>query len=73
MPKRSKDNKKLLAIENIDKTAVAKIAKVLNVIDFDKKHKWAINNNDMDATKDLKVIGIKKYSRCTGQIQNKIY
>ena len=54
-------NKKLLAIENIDKTAITKIAKMLSTINFRSKHSWAISNTDMDAARNLRLISIKKY------------
>ncbi len=60
------ENKELLAIENVDKTAMAEVAKVSSAIDLRSKHIWAISNADMDEVRDVGLIGIKKYSRCTG-------
>ena len=36
--KRGGENKELLAIENINKTAIAKFTKVSSAIDFESKH-----------------------------------
>ena len=38
MAKRDGENKKLLAMENVDKTAMAEVAKVLSAIDLGNKH-----------------------------------
>lgn len=72
LAKKDKKDKKSLAIENIDKTAKAKVAKVSNAIHLDSKYSWAISNSDMDAAKDLKLTEIKKYLKCAGQIQDKM-
>ena len=48
-------------MENADKTAMAKVAKISNAIDFESKHSWIINNADIDAVRNLRLIGIKKY------------
>ena len=42
--KRDGENKKLLSIKNLDKSAMAEVAKVLSTIDLDNKHNWAMNN-----------------------------
>ena len=60
---KGRENKKLLAMENTNKTAIAKVAKVLSAINFGNKHSWAINNADIDVAKNLRLIGIKKYWR----------
>ena len=36
--KRSRKNKELLAIKNVNKTTMAEVAKILNVSDFRSKH-----------------------------------
>lgn len=54
-----RENKELLLIKNVDKTSIAKVAKVFNVIDLKNKHSWAINNAHIDATGDWKLINIK--------------
>ena len=38
MAKRDRENKKLLIIENIDKTTMAKVAKVSSTINLKSKH-----------------------------------
>ena len=58
---RGEENKELLAIENINKTAIAKVAKVSNAINLRSKYSWAISNADMDTIGNLGLIGIKKY------------
>ncbi len=47
--------------ENIDKTAMVEVAKVLTAIDLESKHSWAINNADIDIARDQGLINIKKY------------
>ena len=49
---KSKKNKGLLAMKNIDKTAIAKVAKVLNIIDLSNKDNYAISNADINAVGD---------------------
>ena len=58
---KDRKNEKLLAMENVDKITKAEVAKVLNLIDLGSKHSWAICNVDMDAARNLGLIGIKKY------------
>ena len=48
-------------MKNADKIAMTDVAKVLNVIDLRNKYSWAISNVNMDAIRDLRLIGIKKY------------
>ena len=36
--KKSRENKKLVTIKNIDKTVMAEVAKVFNAIDLDNKY-----------------------------------
>ncbi len=61
-------NRELLAMENVDKTVIAEVAKVSSAIDLGNKHSWAISNADMDVARDLRLTGIKKYWRRIGQI-----
>ncbi len=51
----------LLVMENADKTAIAEVVKMSSAIDLRSKHSWAISNANMDAAKDLRLTGIKKY------------
>lgn len=39
----------------------AKVAKMSNSIDLDSKYIWAISNIDIGVTKNLGLIGVKKY------------
>lgn len=48
-------------MENIDKISIAKVAKVLNVINLSSKYSWAISNIDINITRDLELTDIKKY------------
>ena len=58
---RNEENKELLAIENIDKNAMAEVIKMSSVIALGSKHNWVISNTDISATQNLRLIGIKKY------------
>ncbi len=51
----------LLVLENVNKTAIAEVAKVSNVIDLGSKYSWAISNTDINIAGDLGLTGIKKY------------
>lgn len=53
MVEKDAKNKELLAIENIDKTAMMNMAKVSNAIDFGSKHSSGISNADINAVEDL--------------------
>ncbi len=64
----AKKGRKLLTIENTEKTAIVEVTKVLSDIDLGSKHSWAISNADMDAARDLGLTSIRKYWRCAGQI-----
>ena len=69
---RGGENKKLLTMENAIKTILAEISKVSNAIDLRSKYSWAINNADMDAAENLRLIDIQKYWRRASQIQDKV-
>lgn len=66
------ENKELLAIENANKTIIMEVIKALIAINLRIKHNQAINNADIDVTRNLGLIGIKKYQRYTSQIQEKV-
>lgn len=70
--KGDKKNKELLVIKNVNKTVMIEVAKVSSTIDFSNKYGQAINNADMNATRDVELTDIKKYWRYIGQIQDKI-
>lgn len=55
-------------VEKVDKAAMAKVVKITSNIDISNKYKWAITNDDLNITRDLKLIGVKKYQRCVGKI-----
>ncbi len=59
--KRGELNKKLLKMEDADKTGIAKFAQVSNAIDLGSKHSWAMSNNNIDIAGDLRPISIIKY------------
>lgn len=69
---KSGENKELLAMENANKIEMVEVVKVLSIIDLESKYSWAISNADMHAAGDLGLIGIKKYWRRAGQIQDKV-
>lgn len=64
---KSGKNKDLLAIENIDKIAIVKVAKVSNAINLYNKRSLAISNANMNIAQNLKSIDIKKYQRYIDQ------
>ena len=45
---RGRENKKLLAMENVNKTTIAEVAKMSNAINLGRKYNWAISNTGMD-------------------------
>lgn len=55
-------------IEKVDKVMMAEVTKVLTAIDIDSKCKWVISNADMNAARDLRLTGVKKYWRYASQI-----
>lgn len=55
---KGRNNKRPLAIKDINKTAIAEIAKVSSAINLEGKHKWAISNSNIDAAKDLRLTDI---------------
>lgn len=59
MAKRVGENKKLLAIENINKTAMVEVVKVSRAINLKCNHIWVISNAYMDTAEDLKLIDIQ--------------
>ena len=58
---KDRENKELLAMENVDKTTIAEVVKVLNAIDLKNKHNSAISNADMNVAGYLGLISFKKY------------
>ena len=44
-----------------DTTAPTEVAQALSLVDLARKYIWAINNANIDAAKELGLIGIKKY------------
>ena len=59
--KKGGENKNLLAMENVNKTAMAEVAKVSSAIKLGSKHSWIISNADIDAAENLGLISIEKY------------
>lgn len=66
--KRGRKNRGLLALENIDKSAIAEVVKLSSIIDLGNIYNWAISNANIDTARDLRLTDIKKYWRCTSQI-----
>lgn len=50
-----------LIMGNTNKIALIKVAKMSNLMDLDSKYIQAISNINFDATKNLKLTGIKNY------------
>ena len=50
---KSGENKELLVIKIADKTAIAKVIKVLSTIDLRSKYSLAISNSDIDTVGNL--------------------
>ena len=69
---KDRENRKLLAIKNVNKTVMAEATKVLSTINRGNKYSWVISNADIDVAKDLGLTSNIKYWRCTSQIQDKI-
>lgn len=59
-------------MENIDEIALAEGTKTSSLMDFDNKYIWAISNININAARDLGLIGIKKHSKLASQIKNKV-
>lgn len=53
-------------MENINKTLIAKVVKILSIINLNNKYSQAISNDNINITKDLKLTDTKKYWRCIG-------
>lgn len=49
-----------------------KVTKVLNVINLRNKYNLAIDNTGINVARDLGLIYIKKFKKCTNQIQDKV-
>ena len=60
--------KKLLE-SPMNKTALAEVAWAFSPVNLTQRYGWAISNIDIDATKELELTGVKKYQRCTGQVE----
>lgn len=58
---KSKKKKKKSVEENVDKIAMVMVTKILSSVDFNGRYMWTISNIDIDTTKDLGLIDIKKY------------
>lgn len=72
LAQKNRNNKRLLAIKNINKTLVAKVIKILNIINLKNKYGQAISNDNININKNLRLTNTKKYQRCIGQIQDKV-
>ncbi len=52
-----------------DTTVLAEVARVSSLVDLAWRYNWAMSDADLDAANELGLIGIKKYWRCTGQVE----
>lgn len=50
-----------MLIKNINKTVIAKIKKMSNIIYFYRKYNQTSGNNNIDLIKDIRLTNIKKY------------
>lgn len=66
--KKDRKNRELLVIENKNKTAMVKVAKVSSVIDLGNKYSWVISNINIEIARDSRLTSIKQYWKCIGQI-----
>lgn len=64
LAQKNKANEGLLVIENVDKTLIIEITKMLKAINLNNKHSQNINI----VNKNLKLIDIKKYWKYVSQI-----
>ena len=53
----------------VDTTAPAKMIQASSFVDLAEKYMWAISNANLDAAKELGLIGIKKYWRYARQVE----
>lgn len=51
---------------------LAKIVKLLSLIDFDTKNIYVINNTNMDIAKNLELTNVKKYWRYKARLIKKV-
>ena len=61
-----------LVVRNEDKITLAEVGRTLSPMNFDGKYMWARSNIDIDAARDLRLIGIKKHWRLAGQIEKEV-
>ena len=61
--------KKMLLESIANTTAPAKVAQLLSLIDLARRYNWAMSDAELDAAKKQGLNGIKKYSRCAGQVE----
>lgn len=66
LAEKGKNNKKLLTIENMNKTAMAECEKIWSAINLEGEYNWAISNSDIDIAENWGQINIKKYWRYAG-------
>ena len=67
--KKAQEKERQLELRNADKIAQAKVARSSSPMDLDGKYMWVMSNVNIDAARDLGLIGIKKYQRLTVQIE----
>lgn len=57
---KDRNNKELLAIDNVNKTTIAEVAKMSSAIDLNSKYNLTISNINININKILKLTSIKK-------------
>lgn len=65
-----REKEEQLIVENVIKQA--KVVKMSNSINLDSKYIQAISNANIDITKNLRLISVKKYQKCAGLIKKKV-
>ena len=61
IPTKALKKDRQLVMKNANKITLAEFGRTSSPMDLDGKYMWVINNVDIDAIKDLGLIGIKKH------------
>ncbi len=64
-----KAREKMLSEGPADTIAPVEVVRALSHIDLTWKSRWAMSNIDMDAAKELRLTGVKKYCRRAAQVE----
>ena len=64
--KKVQEKKRRLVVKNVNKIAQTEVARILSIMDLDSRYMWAISNVEIDAVRDSRLTGIKKYWKLAG-------